>query len=71
MVKLKLNRDQLYTLCTFTNPVIQETRVNLCIARQNYSELDMLFNLIQIGEAVSKKYLFTVKKKIQHQLKIL
>ena len=69
MVKLKLNREQLYTLCKFTNPVVQEARIIHCIEWQNYSEMDMLFNLIQIGEAVSKKYLFTVKSKYSISLK--
>jgi hypothetical protein len=69
MVKLKLNRDQLYALCSFTNPVLHEARINHCIEWQNYTELDMLFNLIQIGEAVSKKYLYTVKSNYKISLK--
>jgi len=69
MVKLKLNREQLYTLCGFTNPAVHEARVNRCIAWQEFNELDMLFNLIQVGEMVSKRYVFTVKPKYNISLK--
>ncbi|PLW90011.1 hypothetical protein [Mucilaginibacter sp.] len=70
MVKLKLNREQLYTLCGFTNPAVHEARANHCIEWQEFTELEMLFNLIQVGEMVSKKYLFTVKHKYNISLKL-
>lgn len=63
MIRLKLNRDQLYSLCGFTNPAIYEAKVDQCIQWQNYTELDALFNIIRIGEMVSKKYIYTLKKK--------
>ncbi|MEB0299582.1 hypothetical protein QN348_01755 [Mucilaginibacter sp. 5C4] len=66
---MKLNRDQLYTVCGFTNPAIYEAKVDHCIQWQNYADLDALFNIIQIGEMVSKKYLYTFKKKYIISLK--
>jgi hypothetical protein len=69
MIKLKLNRDQLLTLCSFTSPAIYEAKVDLLISSKDFSDLDTLFNLIQIGEMAYKKWLFTNKKKYNISLK--
>ena len=63
MIKLKLNRDQLYVLCIFTNPATYEDKVCKCISIGNFDDLALYFNLIAIGEKVSKQYLFTNKNK--------
>lgn len=63
MIKLKLNRDQLQALCAFTNPMTFEVKVVNAIDFLNYSDLDMLFNIIQIGEKASKKLLYSFKNK--------
>lgn len=69
MIKLKLNRDQLQTLCLFTNPAIYEAKISTRIEWQDLSDLDMLFNIIQIGETCSKKYLYTFKDTYKINLK--
>jgi len=63
MIKLKLTNEQLYALCSFTRPDKFEAKVNFYISKQNFAYLDCLFNVIQIGERVSKAYLFNRNKK--------
>lgn len=61
MIKIKVTRDQLQALCAFTNPAILEAKAGIAIANKNFNDLDTLFNLMKIGEMLSKKWLFTFK----------
>lgn len=69
MIKLKLTREQLFVVCGFVNPADLEQKVNHEISWNKFHDLDRLFTLIQIGESLSKKYLFTCKNTYKISLK--
>jgi len=62
MIKLKLTREALAQLCFFTTPVHQEVNITADIAAGNFTPLPDHFNLIEIWEKASKKYLYNTKK---------
>lgn len=68
MIKLKLTRSELTALCLLTNPVSHETKAINLINNSDYSPLDHLFNIIQIGEKLSKMLLYTQKDKYKVSL---
>jgi hypothetical protein len=69
MIKLKLTRSQLFTLCRFTNPATYEAKVMAAIKFTDFKQLPQLYTIIQIGEAVSKKCLYSIKDKYTVSLK--
>ncbi len=69
MIKLKLNREQLGTLCALTNPSEFEKRAEFYIKIKLINALDTVFNIAQVGEMVAKKYLFSNSKTYQINLK--